>query len=162
MHAGDAIWNLAALVELAKRRIGPLGDSPAFQVCQESLNELSNYSKVQLPDAAALDSIVRQMEATLQPAQPRTTPTVPVPNSGIGKEVADMCTEILDMFEDMPDAAADFIDGVEPKVKSVRDFVAQRGYASEKQRDMIANILAGCKKWRGGADGGGRFGGYDG
>jgi len=57
------------------------------------------------------------------------------------------CIIIYLTEEDFPDSAVEFIDSVEKKTISIRDWVEKNNHATENQIIALENMLEGVERW---------------
>lgn len=65
----------------------------------------------------------------------------------IVNEALDICKEISNMVEQLPEQAEDFGQSVESKMLSIRDWIEKNDHATDKQVNALENMHAGLKKW---------------
>jgi len=64
-------------------------------------------------------------------------------------ECIQLCRDILDSIDDVPDAGADFAAGVEETTEGIMATIEERGRATENQLKALRNMKAGLDKWLG-------------
>ena len=58
------------------------------------------------------------------------------------------CNELLELLEELPDAAADFVDGVSERVTSMLEWIEDNEHVTENQIVALENMRRGADKWR--------------
>jgi len=58
-----------------------------------------------------------------------------------------ICENILEMLEELPEAAMGFAVSVEEKTKNMRDWIENKEYVTDKQYTALENMKSGCEKW---------------
>jgi hypothetical protein len=59
----------------------------------------------------------------------------------------DLCDEILELIEELPDAASDFGESIKDKVESMREWIEENETVTPKMYTALENMKAGCAKW---------------
>lgn len=66
----------------------------------------------------------------------------------IDPEVAiELCNEIIDKLEELPEAAEDFADSVRDKVLDIHEWIDSRNHCTKSQYGSLENMLAGVERW---------------
>lgn len=63
------------------------------------------------------------------------------------EEAIVLCNEILDLLEDMPEAAEEFKDSVEQKVLDMHDWIDKHNHVTDKQMAALENMKGAVEKW---------------
>lgn len=63
------------------------------------------------------------------------------------EKVLIQCNDILELLDELPDAAEDFVLSVEDKVISIRNWIDVNEHVTEKQATAIENIHQGVLRW---------------
>lgn len=64
------------------------------------------------------------------------------------KKYAEKCMQAIDDLDELPDAAADFVAGVGPKLRSMYDWINENERVTPKMTTAIDNIISGIEKWQ--------------
>lgn len=54
---------------------------------------------------------------------------------------------LLDKLEDLPSRADEFAEGIEEKVKSMREWVGKNKHVTDNMENALTNMTAGVRKW---------------
>lgn len=55
-------------------------------------------------------------------------------------DAVDLCDEILELCEDVPDRSGDFATSVTEKVESIREWICEHDHVTEKQMASLENM----------------------
>lgn len=62
-------------------------------------------------------------------------------------DALDLCREILDEIDDLPEAAEDFAASVSEKTLSIQEWIEDNEKATDNQMRALRNMLKGIRKW---------------
>lgn len=62
-------------------------------------------------------------------------------------DAVELCGEILDMCDELPERADDFREGVEERVRDMCAWIEDNRRVTEKQTNALENIKRGVEKW---------------
>jgi len=95
-------------------------------------------------DAAA--ALLPEPEPRPRAAAPKRTDVTPPadPECDRAREIGE---ELLELLDDLPDAAADFVDSVRECAEGILETIADTGDVSERQFAALQNMLDGAKRW---------------
>ncbi len=64
-------------------------------------------------------------------------------------EVAlELCEDILDSLDDLPERAEDFVESVREKTENIRDWIEEHEDVTDKQMDALENMKGGVERWQ--------------
>lgn len=59
----------------------------------------------------------------------------------------ELCNEILDKLDELPEAAEEFSDSIKNKVLDIHEWVDSRNHCTKAQMGALENMLAGVERW---------------
>lgn len=59
----------------------------------------------------------------------------------------DLCAEILERLDDLPQRAERFSEGVREKTEGILSWISEHEHVTDRQSDALENMLRGIKKW---------------
>jgi len=62
-------------------------------------------------------------------------------------EAIDLCKQILDEVDALPEAAEDFASSVSDKALSIQEWIEENDYVTPKQLSALKNMLTGIHRW---------------
>lgn len=63
------------------------------------------------------------------------------------EEALDLCKEIEELLQDLPDRADDFSRSVGEKIEDMGRWIEENEYVTQNQIDALQNMKSGCEKW---------------
>jgi hypothetical protein len=153
MHAGESLWDLYGLITGLERKYG--SDSAMLKALAKARNDLKVIGELILvpppSDAEVAQRIPKFERAEVK--QPATVDRPIVPPRGTksmtaeGQAAKDLCTEILNDMDEMPEEAEDFAESVKLKVGSMLESIEKYGSATPKMLMALENMRHGQLKW---------------
>jgi len=150
MHAGESLWNLYALVTCLERRHGT--DPALLKALAGARNDLKvigDLIQVPPPTDEELGPRIPRLEKPVG-AHTEKSVTSQKRNGSFtanGTRALELGRDILIDMEDMPDKAAEFVESVTAKVKSMLEHVEKYGNASDKMVTALENMRYGQLRW---------------
>jgi len=153
MHAGESLWDLYGLITGLERKYG--SDPTMLKALAKARNDLKIIGELILVPPPS-DAEVAQRIPKFERTEVRQPPTVdrPIVSSRTvkgmtaeGQAAKDLCTEILDDMNDMPEEAEDFAESVKLKVESMLESIEKYGSATSKMLTALENMRHGQLKW---------------
>lgn len=153
MHAGESLWDLYGLITGLERKYG--SDPAMLKALAKARNDLQVIGELILvppPSDAEVAQRIPKFERT-EVRQPPTVDRPIVPPRTVkgmtaeGQAAKDLCTEILDDMNDMPEEAEDFAESVKLKVESMLESIEKYGSATSKMLTALENMRHGQLKW---------------
>ena len=153
MHAGESLWNLHGLITGLERRFGT--DPSVLKALAGARNDLKvigDLIQVPPPSDAEVGPRVPQFErAEVKPAAPASAANSPSQRANgmtaEGQAAKDLCNDILNDMDDMPENGEDFAESVKLKVGSMLESIEKRGSATPKMLTALENMRYGQLKW---------------
>ena len=161
MHAGESLWNLHGLITGLERRFGT--DPSVLKALAGARNDLKvigDLIQVPPPSDAEVGPRVPVFDPKPDPSFPRgstgpaprgprgsTGPMCPQGMTAEGQAAKDLCNDILNDMDDMPEEGEDFAESVKLKVGSMLESVEKRGSATPKMLSALENMRHGQLKW---------------
>jgi hypothetical protein len=68
-------------------------------------------------------------------------------NSYDPEEGIQLCDHILDLLDELPEAAEEFADSVKAKVIDIHDWIEAKNHITDSQYHALERMLAGVEKW---------------
>jgi hypothetical protein len=62
-------------------------------------------------------------------------------------EALELCDEIEEMLQDLPDRAAAFAQSVGEKIEDMGRWIEENEHVTQNQIDALQNMKSGCEKW---------------
>lgn len=153
MHAGESLWDLYGLITGLERKFG--SDPAMLKAMAKARNDLRVIGELILVPSPSDAEVVHRIPK-FERTEAKQLPTVDRPivppratkgMSAEGQAAKDLCTEILDDMDNMPDGSEEFAESVELKVKSMQESIEQRGSATPKMLLALENMRHGQLKW---------------
>lgn len=154
MHAGEALWNLYALVTFMERNCS--SDPSMLKVTAlgaESCKTLAEFINVKAPDDAMLQRLVDQLQRMHVESKPKQESRTPVTRTLGGVQSApvtsalEMCESILRDLDDLPEAADEFKEGIDDKVSGMREWIKEKNHVTDKMGAALENMRRAVDKW---------------
>jgi hypothetical protein len=153
MHAGEALWDLYALLTHLRSAVVPeaVADA-ALKAC----GIIGDLIKVPPPTQAVMQWRVDELfkrtgllpivPAVRAAAPSRHKATVP-PKDADAQEALDLCDSILENSTQVPDKARDWADKGAEITRSIQSQVREKGTVTEKQLDLLRDKDEKVKRW---------------
>ena len=161
MHAGESLWNLSGLVTGLERRFG--ADASVLKALAGARNDLKvigDLIQVPSPSDTEVASRIPVFEPKLDTSCSRSStgsvrgprssagpPDGPRSMTAEGQAAKDLCTDILNDMDDMPEEGEDFAESVKLKVGSMMESIEKYGSATSKMVSALENMRHGQLKW---------------
>ena len=63
------------------------------------------------------------------------------------EDALELCEEIEELLDELPDRAEEFATSVGEKVADMREWIEDNEHVTPKQLDALENMKAGCENW---------------
>jgi len=143
MHAGEALWQMYAMLELIERRAGTAKDvKTALPKARECCDIIARHMQVPPPVEGQVEYRIDALSSELFEEEDGSVVT-----DGEAREAVDIANSILADLEELPESADDFGESVGEKVRSMREWIERNNHVTSRQRSALENMRAGTDRW---------------